>query len=271
MKKSILVLCLLLVAHISYATEQEPDILYYKNQELTLSTGWGHPSPLQTYFWQNNLKYPFSMLSTANYRGHIATWEIENNKLFLKEIMIEHIDFENPSDIKSDIKRFKPEDFGVKSQKDPTFQNQMVFADWFSGVIECQLRDKKNYWNTKLWYYFHVRNGKVVNTQILDKKESDKIRKITSKNNYSFEDSALYNKFKMLVLNQNYIAYYFRLNSNDTIIYENKGGYFYSKKRISPLLAYFSNDHTKWLYNWENYEKNGAPNCQWIVREKKCT
>jgi hypothetical protein len=256
MKKLIFILYLLSVVYTSYATEQEPDILYYKNQELTLSTGWGHPSPLQTYFWQNNLKYPFSMLSTANYRGHIATWEIENNMLFLKKIW-------------SPEGELTPAHFNIKSKKDTTFQNQMVFADWFSGVIECQLRDTTNYWNTKLWYYFHVKNGMVVNIQILNKKDFDEIKKITSKDNPSLGDNTLFDKYKMLLLNQNYIAYYFRLNGNDTIIHENKGGYFYGNREGSPILSYFSNDHTKWLYNWENYEKNGAPNCQWIVREKK--
>jgi hypothetical protein len=30
-------------------------------------------------------------------------------------------------------------------------------------------------------------------------------------------------------------------------------------------MQYYSNDHMKWPYNWENYEKNGAPNCTWII------
>lgn len=50
------------------ATEQQSDILFYNNEKLTIDIGWGHPSPLQTYYQQNGLNYPFRMLSTANYR-----------------------------------------------------------------------------------------------------------------------------------------------------------------------------------------------------------
>jgi len=29
-----------------YATDQQPDIIFYANEKLTLDIGWGHPSPL---------------------------------------------------------------------------------------------------------------------------------------------------------------------------------------------------------------------------------
>ncbi len=33
------------------------------------------------------IKYPFWMSSTANYRGHIGVWQIESDSLFLNEIL----------------------------------------------------------------------------------------------------------------------------------------------------------------------------------------
>lgn len=102
MKKTILILTILVITNLIHATEQVPDYLYYKNKKLTLDTGWGHPSPLQTYYYQNYIDYPFAMLSTANYRGHVAIWEIKNDKLFLKEIRINQ-------------DTFKPEKYNVKS------------------------------------------------------------------------------------------------------------------------------------------------------------
>lgn len=99
MKKLILILAILINSGLLLATEQEPDFLYYNGKELTLSTGWGHPSPLETYYSQNNIEYPFTMLSTANYRGHVAIWEISDQKLFLKEIHVEKAKY-NPEKFK---------------------------------------------------------------------------------------------------------------------------------------------------------------------------
>jgi hypothetical protein len=235
------------------ATEQQPDILRYKNLELLLNTGWGHPSPLETYYSQNNIEYPFSMLHTANYRGHIATWEIENEKFFIREIRIEK-------------EKYKPAQFHVKSKTDSLSNKDKVFADWFSGVIECELRGQKDRWKAEASYYFHIRNGIVVHTQILTEKDFKRIEKISEKDT---TDRELMAKYSMVMLNRNYIAYYFRLHENDTIIFDNKGGYLSGNKGLSPILMYYSNNHINWPFNWENLEKNGAPNCKWIIEDKK--
>jgi hypothetical protein len=73
----------------------------------------------------------------------------------------------------------------------------------------------------------------------------------------------------MLVLNQNYISYYFGLSKEDTIVVDKKGGYFGGQTGYSPILEYYSNDHMRWPYNWENFEKNGAPNCIWVIIDNK--
>ena len=88
MKQKITILFIILAIFMvrAFSTEQEPDILNFQEQKLRLQTGWGDPSPLETYFLQNNKKSPFRMLSSANYRGFIATWKIENDKLYLTYI-----------------------------------------------------------------------------------------------------------------------------------------------------------------------------------------
>lgn len=253
MRKTIFAVISLIAILPIYATEQVPDILYYQGQKFALSTGWGHPSPLQAYFYQNDIKYPFTMLSTANYRGHIATWEILDGRLFLREIRIEE-------------KKFNPNEFSIISLTDTISKNEMVFSDWFSGVIECQSIDRDGQRNFGLQYYFHVRKGNIVNTQIITDKDYKRIQEITQKDTSNHE---LVAKYWMLILNQNYIAYYFRLNENDTIICGGQGGYLSGNSNQSPILLYYSNDHTKWPYNWENYKKNGAPNCQWVIENNK--
>ena len=238
MKKVIFFLSIVFCSNFVTATNQHPDYLYYKNKKLDLYIGWGHPSPLQTYYSQNNLKYPFVSLSTANYRGHIAIWEIIDDKLYLKKITIE-----NDS--------FAPQKYNVKAKNDTLNRDSSVFADWFSGVIDCS-GDKNS-------YYFYVKYGEVKNIQILLEEDYKKIREKDTSN------QELMAKYAMFVLNQNYIAYYFRLHKKDEIFLNDKKGRFENKKGYSPLLEFYSNDHLKFPYNWENVEKNGAPNCKWIV------
>ena len=260
MKKVIVVLIALTCSNFVNATEQVPDYLYYNSKKLTLDTGWGHPSPLQTYYYQNDIEYPFRMLSTANYRGHVAIWEIVDDKLYLKEITIKTFSFEEDEEgfvvFTDETNSFLPKKYHVKSKNDENNKNDAVFADWFSGVITC--RDNENS------YYFYVRYGEVKNLQIFSEKDYKKIRKILKRKTAKYK---LMDKYLMLVLNENYISYYFRLYENDEIFLNDKNGRFRNKREYSPLLEFYSNDHMKFPYNWENLEKNGAPNCKWSITD----
>lgn len=251
MKKIVIILVVVFVASLSFATNQQPDYLEYKGEEYSLSTGWGHPSPLETYYSQNNIEYPFEMLHTANYRGHVAKWEILEGKLFLNQILI-------------DGKKYKPADFEVKSINDSvSVKNKQVFADWFSGVLECRLIDDDT-WEVEKTYYFYVKKGVVVESQEITESDYDKIRNISESDTTDLE---LMSKYSMLVLNDNYISYYYRLHGNDTILFNAKEGYLRTISGLSPIMAFYNNDHLIWPYNWENFEKNGAPYCSWNVKE----
>ncbi len=249
MKKITLMTLLWICMLIANATEQMPDYLIYNGQKLSLSTGWGHPSPLQTYFSQNGIKSPFRISSTANYRGHVATWEISDNKFFLKEIKAE-----------GDV--YSPEKYNIRSQSDSINKDGMVFADWFTGVLNCyEGRDAKES------YFFYVRYGEVIDSQIITQNDYEKIGNISEKDTTNHE---LMEKYRILVLNENYISYYFRLSlDNDLITVGDERGQFMGKSGNSPLLEYFDNDPMKWPYNWENFQKSGAPKCEWDIVDDK--
>ncbi len=232
------------------ATEQVPDKVLYNNLFLTLNTGWGHPSPLQTYFYQNNIPYPFNMISTANYRGHIATWVIQNDQFYLKEI-----------DVKSKIS--SPDKYKIKSNSNSIDQPSLVFADWFSGLLECNKTDTKDRWKTISTFYFQIRYGKVISMSEVTKNDFDRINKISYKDT---ADKDLMSKYKLLLLNQNYIAYYYRLNENDAINFNNRDCKLNTGvAKLSPIYRLFNNQHLDWPFNWENFEKSGAPNCSWKI------
>ena len=59
----------------AFATAQYPDKIIYNGKEYDL-----HSNPLEEYFQKNPDKKPkATMISTALWRGYVATFEIKNN------------------------------------------------------------------------------------------------------------------------------------------------------------------------------------------------
>lgn len=231
------------------ATDQAPDKLFYNGLTLRLNTGWGHPSPLETYFYQTKIAYPFKMLSTGNYRGHIATWVIQNGRFYLKEVAIRS-------------ETHPPAKFGIKSITTSPTDANLVFADWFSGIIDSdKIVDKGR--ETTSSFYFQVRNGEIISMSEITKEDFQRISKISQNDSL---DTDLITKYNLLLLNQNYIAYYYRLNENDNIQYNNRECHLNTEvSRLSPIYTYYSNQHLQWPFNWENLEQCGAPHCYWKI------
>lgn len=228
-----------------FATEQQPDILVYKNETLYLETGWGHPSPLETYFIQNDINSPFRMLSTANYRGFIATWEIKKDKLYLS-----YIDNEESKE----------------NQLEKIFKNsndKEIFANWFSGMIVADnfsYIKKEDKLDSLFKYYIYVKKG------IIQKTERAAISELFDKEKSKNLSAPIK---EMMSLNYRYISYYYRLWSKDSISYKGENAILARRRNTSPILAFYSEDNLLWPYNWENEKVFGAPHCEWKVNENK--
>lgn len=68
-----------------FATAQFPDKINYNGKEYNLNS-----NPLEVYFEKNPNKRPKSEVrSSALWRGYVATFEIIDNQLFLKDIEIQ--------------------------------------------------------------------------------------------------------------------------------------------------------------------------------------
>ena len=236
MKVTFFIFLVLVVPGMSLATMQQPDILYYEDQKMFLETGWEFPSPLEIYYYQNNIQTPFRAFSTGNYRGHIAVWEVVDDKLYLNEILLEAWIPDNDWELTTIS--YKPSEYGVKPKSCLTEESGAVFADWFSGVLFCYMRYSNGVYN---WYYFHVRYGEIID-----------IGK------------------KMDQLYENYLAYCYRLFEDDEIDFEQQNcrlntGF----DRPSPVFELYDNDHLSWPYNWENKIRSGAPHCKWLIEDGK--
>lgn len=138
-----LLVCLLFTGTPATATQQLDDIIIYNNEKCALRTHWAYPSPLQVYFKSNKeVEYPFTSSSTANHRGHIATWKIDNNRLFLTHIDTGSISFDRKTFEIAETRR--EIDLGDIFPED-TIVDDAVPADWFSGFILISARPYKEW------------------------------------------------------------------------------------------------------------------------------
>jgi hypothetical protein len=117
-KKALLVLLLLmLLPGVAWATAQFPDFLIYQGETLPIFS-----NPLDSYFDREHPRprHLFQYTCTACWRGYVATWKIEKGDLYLVRL------------VKGDCSA-KPEEIDVGQ----IFSGQSlpVKAAWFSGTI----------------------------------------------------------------------------------------------------------------------------------------
>jgi hypothetical protein len=124
MKRVVLILLVIsgfsLLTVKSNATAQQPDILIYKREKYRLYT-----NPLEQYFSKYPDKRPkASIISSGNWRGYVATFEVVDSTLFLLDIEVEEDDGKNGT--------------LTRSAMDEVFPGQKVVAlEWFSGLLTC--------------------------------------------------------------------------------------------------------------------------------------
>lgn len=102
------------------ATAQITDILIYNREKIPLRV-----NPLE-YFYNKTNPRPKSFfenpaISSACWRGYVATWEIDDNRLFLTEIRQCHGKETAP------LSKFFPK----------LYKNGRVPAVWYSGLLKC--------------------------------------------------------------------------------------------------------------------------------------
>ncbi len=169
----------------SFATIQESDYLIFNDIKYKVHTDWVFPSPVERYFYDNHIEYPFKSISSGNHRGHIATYKIAANKLFIKSIDIEN-------------KTFFPEKFFKRFSE--RLDDKSIFFNSFSGMIAIKVKDEE-------FLYFRIINGVIKEKQMCKGNIAQKLEPT--------ENNRLQRMYK------NYIIYFFRLG-NDRVIYNSK-------------------------------------------------
>lgn len=148
------------------ATAQYPDKISYNGKEYSLLT-----NPLEKYFEKNEEKRPKGgMISTALWRGYVASFEIIENQLFVKDIKIK-IWNENSDNAqwKSVIHEVFPE---AKQRK----------IDWFNGILTLPYGEMVNYVHMgygstyENYILIEVEKGKSIRTKDLNFKDYENLK-----------------------------------------------------------------------------------------------
>jgi len=158
--KFILAFAILLSPVVSYAlvTGQAADIIFYEGQKRAL-----YSNPLEDYY-RDERKRPNFMIepntvSSDNWRGYIATWEIKDNTLYM-------------TNIESWIGRRRAT---LESLFGSKCRNGRVEAAWFSGDLRIP--------DGKQLQYVHMGYGSVYERDIILTVEAGKITKTVTIDN----------------------------------------------------------------------------------------
>lgn len=155
--KLLLTLLLMTVFGIqAFATAQIPDIIIYDGKEYSLNS-----NPLESFFKMYPDKRPKrEVISTALWRGYVATFEFKDKQLFLKDIEIKYRDTTEKGEV----------DYKWRSAMDEVFPNQeKIKIDWMTGLLVIP--------HGKLVNYVHMGYGSTYEKYILLEIENGDLKK----------------------------------------------------------------------------------------------
>ena len=116
----------------TFATAQYPDKIFYDGKEYSL-----HTNPLESYFEKNPDKRPKGgIMSSALWRGYVATFEMRDSQLFVKDIQVQYWDTTDKNNYDTKSKTVMTEVFPDKKN---------VKVDWLSGLLVLPFGKLVNY------------------------------------------------------------------------------------------------------------------------------
>jgi len=154
MRTFLIIIFSLCISFQAMATAQLPDKIVYKGKTYKL-----HSNPLEAYFEQHPEKRPYGIGSTALWRGYIATFEIRDQQLYVKDISVEYADSLKGT-----------HDFKWKSVMQEVFPDQKSFkVDWVNGLLVIP--------HGKMVNYVHMGYGSTYEKYILLEIDQGKLKR----------------------------------------------------------------------------------------------
>lgn len=163
--KNIVVITLFTIVFLTKlsATAQMPDKIIYNGKEYDLFS-----NPLEKYFMQNPDKRPQNgSFITSLWRGYVATFEVEGNELYVKDIEV--------------LKNSAGDEGAWKSVMNEIFPGQTsVKVDWLTGVLVIP--------NGELKEYIHMGYASIYDNYLLLKIENGNFMEETNLNGEEYTE-----------------------------------------------------------------------------------
>jgi hypothetical protein len=153
----------------TFATAQYPDRIVFDGKEYSL-----HSNPLESYFEKKPDKRPKGgVRSTALWRGYVATFEIRDSQLFVKDIQIEYWD---TTDKKNHDTKWR----SVMTEVFPDQKNLKV--DWLTGLLVLPFGEIVNYVHMgygstyEKYFLLEIDKGNFIKSKYFDYKDYEKFK-----------------------------------------------------------------------------------------------
>ena len=216
-----------------FGTAQYSDIIIYNGKKYSLET-----NPLESYFEKYPDKRPkdrygVEVGSTALWRGYVATFEIKDNQLYLRDIQKE---------VATDSSGINTIEVNVLTE---VFPNQeLVKVDWFTGLLVLPEGKVINYVHmgyastSERYILLEIDEGNLKKERHFDYKEYSELRE---KQFQAFKKTEEYEKMKAEIKNMynddDFIESFLRVYVID-----------YTSKILVESDAHMVNDYFKGIY-----------------------
>ena len=168
-----LITCLLVFAaatSAAMATAQYPDKIWYEGKEHSL-----HTNPMSAFFEKHPEKKPESdIMSTALFRGYVATFEFKKDRLVLKDLEIQaRKDTGNEDDFETEW---------VSRKRHVAGRFKELEIDWFTGILILPHGDLVDYVHMgygstfENYILLEVTSGKLTGSRSFDHKGYEKFK-----------------------------------------------------------------------------------------------
>jgi hypothetical protein len=153
----------------TYATAQYPDRIIFNGKEYSL-----HSNPLESYFEKNPDKRPKGgVMSTALWRGYVATFEVRDSQLFVKDIQIQYWDTTDKKNHDTKWKSVIMEVFG---------EQKNIKVDWLTGLLVLPYGKLVNYVHMgygstyEKYFLLEINKGDYIKSKQFDYKDYEKFK-----------------------------------------------------------------------------------------------
>lgn len=269
MKRLFLFLFISIVFVASAQKEQDPDTLVWNGRRYAILVEPFVPSVLMVYYQCSDATSPFNFWSSNNNRGHVATYEILNDALYLRSIEAKryrtrHGNLWTESGIDTVV---TPDFFDISSfDSSASFSSDMVLADWFTGYLRLTLltNDKKEAKSDEARgsRYLFLQSGRITENIFVSESDVSKLAKNPS-------DSKLQKQRDILRRRESYVDFYSRCSMDrETFVYDGHEGLLEHRANTLTLaMLYYGNNPFKYYTRCtDNVISDAAPFGKWLMR-----